>query len=100
MRSAVHIIRETFSYFMVNIFLVDGEELVLTDLLLPGGVSGLDLARRVLAFDRGPRLLCVSGFSEQLSPKAFSALPAGSFLQKSFSPTELLRRMREILDGR
>jgi len=30
LRSAVHVIRETFSYFMVNIFLVDGEDLVVS----------------------------------------------------------------------
>jgi signal transduction histidine kinase len=35
LRSAVHIIRETFSYFMVNIFLVDGEELVLAARSMP-----------------------------------------------------------------
>jgi len=30
LRSAVHVIRETFSYFLVNIFLVDGEDLVVS----------------------------------------------------------------------
>ncbi len=88
--------------------------LVLTDLLLPGGISGLDLAHWVLtsgklsgagpeagpgAAQRPPRLLCVSGYSEQLSAEAMSLLPAGSYLQKPFSPSELLRRVRAILDA-
>ena len=73
--------------------------LVLTDLLLPGGVSGLDLAMWVLTAGLGPRLLCVSGYSEQLSAEAMSALPPGSFLQKPFSPSELLRRVRAVLDA-
>jgi signal transduction histidine kinase len=73
--------------------------LVLTDLLLPGGVSGLDLARRVLASGKDLRLLCVSGYTEQLASEARGSLPAGSFLQKPFSPAELLRRVRGILDG-
>jgi signal transduction histidine kinase len=66
--------------------------LVLTDLLLPGGVSGLDLARWVLTAGQGPRLLCVSGYSEQLSAEAMSA-------HKPFSPSELLRRVRAVLDA-
>jgi len=66
--------------------------LVLTDLLLPGGVSGLDLAMWVLTAGQGPRLLCVSGYSEQLSAEAMSA-------QKPFSPPELLRRVRAVLDA-
>ena len=73
--------------------------LVLTDLLLPGGVSGLDLARRVLASGKDLRLLCVSGYSEQLASEAQGSLPPGSFLQKPFSPAELLRRVRGILDA-
>jgi signal transduction histidine kinase/CheY-like chemotaxis protein len=74
-------------------------QLVLTDLLLPGGVSGLDLAMWVLTAGLRLRLLCVSGYSEQLSAEAMSALPAGSFLQKPFSPSELLRRVRAVLDA-
>jgi DNA-binding response OmpR family regulator len=62
-------------------------------------VSGLDLARRVLASGKDLRLLCVSGYSEQLASEAQGSLPPGSFLQKPFSPAELLRRVRGILDG-
>ena len=35
LRSAVHIIRETFNYFMVNIFLVDGQDLVVAACSMP-----------------------------------------------------------------
>jgi signal transduction histidine kinase/putative methionine-R-sulfoxide reductase with GAF domain len=72
--------------------------LVLTDLLLPDGVSGLDLARWVRGSGKDIRLLCVSGYSEQLAAGGQGGLPEGSFLQKPFSPAELLRRVRETLD--
>jgi signal transduction histidine kinase len=80
---------------------VDGlpARLLLTDLLLPGGMSGLELAKHVLASPRGDvRLLCVSGYAEQLATDAVATIPPGSFLQKPFSPAELCRKVREILD--
>jgi signal transduction histidine kinase len=73
--------------------------LLLTDLLLPGGVNGLELARRVMTRGGPTRLLCVSGHPSQPMPEATGWLPAGSFLQKPFSPSDLLRRVRAVLDG-
>ena len=46
------------------------------------------------------RLLCVSGYSEQLAAGGQGELPEGSFLQKPFSPAELLHRVRGLLDRR
>jgi signal transduction histidine kinase/ActR/RegA family two-component response regulator len=74
-------------------------QMVLTDLVLPGGVSGLDIARWVLEARPDIRLLCVSGYSEQLVAGAEAVLPRGAFLQKPFSPSDLLARMRAILDA-
>jgi signal transduction histidine kinase/CheY-like chemotaxis protein len=73
--------------------------LLLTDLVLPGAVSGLDLARRVTAQGGPMRLLCVSGHPSQPISDAAGWLPAGSFLQKPFGPSDLLRRVRALLDG-
>jgi signal transduction histidine kinase/putative methionine-R-sulfoxide reductase with GAF domain/ActR/RegA family two-component response regulator len=72
-------------------------DMVITDLVLPDGTSGLELARRVLEQKPGTRLLCVSGYSEQLVTGA-DTLPAGSFLQKPFTPAEILSAVRRALD--
>jgi signal transduction histidine kinase/putative methionine-R-sulfoxide reductase with GAF domain len=73
-------------------------DMVITDLVLPDGTSGLEIARRVLEEMPATRLLCVSGYSEQLVTGA-EALPAGSFLQKPFTPAEILSAVRRVLDA-
>jgi signal transduction histidine kinase len=73
--------------------------LVITDLVLPGSVRGIDLARHVLTNARPTRLLCVSGYSEQLISGAESLLPDGAFLPKPFTPAELVARVKEILSA-
>ena len=44
----------------------DDVRMVITDLVLAGSVSGTDVARHVLSDQRGIRLLCISGYSEQV----------------------------------
>jgi signal transduction histidine kinase len=73
-------------------------DLVVTDLMLPYGVSGMEVAREVLALPRGPRLLCVSGYSEELA-SGTGELPRGVFLQKPFTPSQILAQVRQVLDA-
>ncbi len=77
-----------------------GVPLVITDLVLPGSVRGIDIARHVLSDARPTRLLCMSGYSEQLVSGAEGLLPDGAFLAKPFTPAELVARVKEILSSR
>ena len=77
----------------------EGLQMVVTDLVLPGSASGVDIARKVLTEGNGIRLLCISGYSEQLVSGAPGFPSAAPFLQKPFSASELLKKIREILDG-
>jgi len=77
----------------------DDVRMVITDLVLAGSVSGTDVARHVLSDQRGIRLLCISGYSEQLVAKDSSPLSSAPFLQKPFSAAQLLQKVRAILDG-
>jgi signal transduction histidine kinase/putative methionine-R-sulfoxide reductase with GAF domain len=73
--------------------------LLVTDMVLPGGVSGADLAREAL--DRGGgRVLCISGASEELASRSGEALRRAAFLQKPFGPMDLLRAVRTALEQR
>jgi len=76
-----------------------GLQMVVTDLVLPGTASGVDIARKVLTDGRGVRLLCISGYSEQLVSGAPGLPSVAPFLQKPFSASELLKKVREILDA-
>ena len=77
---------------------IAGVQMVITDLVLPGSVSGLDVARRALSDARGIRLLCMSGYSGELVSGASALLSSAQFLQKPFSAAELLGKVRAILD--
>ena len=46
-------------------------QMVVTDLVLPGSVTGIDVARRILADARGIRLLCISGYSSRGHRRCF-----------------------------
>jgi DNA-binding NtrC family response regulator len=74
-------------------------DLVLTDIVMPGGMSGLDLAERLAAQRPSVRVLCMSGYA----PDAAVFRGAGGarlpFLQKPFTPRGLCLKVREVLGG-
>jgi two-component system cell cycle sensor histidine kinase/response regulator CckA len=73
-------------------------DLVITDVVMPG-MSGRELARLLRADRATTRVLFTSGYIEDQA-----VAPAGAFedgvdlLEKPFTATELLRRVRNILD--
>ncbi|MBL8250625.1 MAG: PAS-domain containing protein [Candidatus Competibacter sp.] len=71
-------------------------DLMLSDMTMPGGISGLDLI--VQAKQRRPSLkvLCMSGYSEQLA--AGLKLLEYSLLEKPFLKHDLARAVRSTLD--
>lgn len=68
--------------------------LTITDVVLPD-VRGTQLAERILSLQPHTRVLYVSGYSEA---GALGSAGQKDFLQKPYSPTTLLRKVREILD--
>ncbi|MBC7174155.1 MAG: response regulator [Polyangiaceae bacterium] len=72
-------------------------KLLLTDVAMPG-MSGTELARRVREIDPAICVILVSGHSFEVVSKE-GALPAEStFLEKPFSPDELIRRVHQALE--
>jgi CheY-like chemotaxis protein len=67
-------------------------DLLLTDLVMPE-LGGVDLAA-VLGGPEGIPVICMSGYSDRLWPVGG---PAVAFLQKPFTPTSLLERVRQAL---
>jgi two-component system, cell cycle sensor histidine kinase and response regulator CckA len=71
--------------------------LLLSDIVMPG-LSGPDLAQRIVAQRPDVRVLYMSGFANRLSTQ-LGALSAGvSILRKPFTPEHLVRTVRDCLD--
>lgn len=76
----------------------DRVSLLLTDVVLPGGSSGLDLAAEFRGESSGLRVICTSGFSHEIMTK-LGDLPSGfRYLPKPCLPPEMLKAVRAILD--
>jgi PAS domain S-box-containing protein len=76
----------------------DGIDLVITDMVMPGGMSGVQLVERMREARPGLRAIVMSGYSLQLSSER---LPPGiAFLPKPFSLAALSGAVDQALGGR
>jgi two-component system, cell cycle sensor histidine kinase and response regulator CckA len=73
-------------------------DLLITDIVMPG-INGRELARRLRGSLKPLRVLYVSGYSDKLPSTPEDAPVPSLFLQKPFSPEELIRKVREILNA-
>jgi CheY-like chemotaxis protein len=73
-------------------------DLLLTDMKMPEGVSGMELAEKMLAGQPGLRVIFTSGYSDDVvSPEMLERTNAW-FLPKPYSYNDLTRLVREALD--
>jgi CheY-like chemotaxis protein len=73
-------------------------DLLLTDMVMPEGVTGLDLAQRLLAEKPGLKVIFTSGYSRELSSSKSPFLSGHRFLAKPYQSEALLQAVRESLD--
>jgi len=71
--------------------------LLLTDVIMPG-VSGRELAKRVLARQPSVRVLYMSGYTYNVIAQDGTLERGVAFLQKPFTPSALVEKVREVLD--
>jgi len=72
--------------------------LVLSDVIMPG-MNGPELLERLQASGRTPRALLMSGYTGDAVVSGRALALGAQLLEKPFSPTVLLRRVREVLDA-
>ena len=70
--------------------------LLISDVMMPG-MSGVELARRLYLKWPELKVLYISGYTDGALGAQASAGLATEFLPKPFTPVQLLRRVREIL---
>ena len=66
-------------------------DLLLTDVVMPDGLNGLELARRLLADRPTLRVIYTSGYSAEIAGGDFSGREGVDFLPKPYDPATLLR---------
>jgi PAS domain S-box-containing protein len=75
-------------------------DLVLTDLVMPGGMTGRELAVALRAREPGVRILYLSGYSPDFARLAGAAGEADGFLPKPFGPAALAQAVQQALRAR
>lgn len=73
--------------------------LLLTDMVMPGGLTGRQLSERLRAQDPALKVMYSSGYSPGQETKATSALREEIFLSKPYCASELLENVRGCLDA-
>ena len=71
--------------------------LLLTDIVMPGGVSGPDLARTLLAERPDLRVILMSGYHPGANQEIAALGPGVEFIAKPFAPEEILRIVQKQL---
>ena len=77
----------------------DEIDLLLTDMMMPEGVSGRELAEQVLAERPELKVICSSGYSLDVVSPEFASRDGLIFLQKPYDPELLAQTVRDCLDA-
>jgi CheY-like chemotaxis protein len=72
-------------------------DLLLTDMVMPDGMSGRQLAERLKADNPALKVLYTSGYSTDLLGKDLELQEGTNFLQKPYPPAKLVQTVRTAL---
>jgi CheY-like chemotaxis protein len=72
-------------------------DLLLTDMVMPDGISGLQLADKLKAQNPGLKVIFTTGYSSELMGKDFEIKEGVNFLQKPYPPQKLVQTVRNGL---
>jgi two-component system cell cycle sensor histidine kinase/response regulator CckA len=74
-------------------------DLVLTDMVMPEGMNGRELAAILSSRKPGLPVVFTSGYSSEIAGRELSATERAHFIQKPSSARQLLETVRRCLDG-
>jgi DNA-binding response OmpR family regulator len=75
-----------------------GVDLLITDVVMPE-IAGPVLAARAAELIPRMKVLFMSGYTEEVIRHHGISRRNASFLQKPFAPSELIQKVRQLLDG-
>jgi CheY-like chemotaxis protein len=78
----------------------DAIGLVLTDMVMPGGMTGRELARHLLAESPNLRILYSTGYTDEMLGDDSILRDSPDFLEKPYEASRLLHAVRACLDRR
>jgi two-component system cell cycle sensor histidine kinase/response regulator CckA len=73
-------------------------DLLLTDMVMPGGLSGRQVGERLLADNPALKVVYTSGYGVGMAGKDDTVLKQKNFLPKPYCPATLLETLRHCLD--
>jgi two-component system cell cycle sensor histidine kinase/response regulator CckA len=73
-------------------------QVIVTDIAMPGGIDGIELANRIMAATPWRRVVLMSGYA-RVFPQLGSSAVQFPLLVKPFSPDQLAQQIREVLQG-
>lgn len=75
-------------------------DLILTDIIMPGGIDGVEVAREAQAKFPAAKILYMSGYPRDSLDKDYAAKIQAELLQKPFTWQQLVQKIRDVLDNR
>ncbi len=72
--------------------------LLLTDMVMPDGMTGRELAEIIQFNEPDIKVIFTSGYNEEIVGKDFTLYDGLNFLQKPYQPKKLARAVRDCLD--
>ncbi len=73
--------------------------LMFTDIMMPGGLDGVDLAERALSVQPHLKVLFASGYADRAVLETLTAGHPIGFISKPYRPREVTERVRRLLTG-
>jgi signal transduction histidine kinase/HAMP domain-containing protein/ActR/RegA family two-component response regulator len=73
-------------------------DLLLTDIIMPGGLDGVQLAKRLRVARPHLKIIYMSGYTDDVLVDRSLMVDDAQFMAKPFTPNALLNKVREVLD--